>query len=701
MVTCLLFWLDITIEKLKLGQPWPQILYIVVDGGSENRGVMFSMFVHTLIMYGFFKDVQLIYLPVGHSHYKCDQCFGVTGQFLKSVAYGCQTLSQLQQFLGDFEEGNSSVHYIEEFYDWTLIVDMLKEMCKDKELLKIAFEKKKGIKSWFNISMTSFTDLKTQKNNIIMNCYRKSIDGKDWHKLVNNPCLLFFNNKIKELKDYYTNKCGAFVSNLYQSVTNKVMDNNDKTSIIVEWPQMQQLENLSHTPMVPLKPLQFDKIREYINNFGLERQALDEWNELLAYFEKLEESSCLDCMFWYSQIKSKVFYAKVSKDLPENKKNLCKYTKALQKHLTQVNFHEKEYIDRNKRHKQHLFQMMRALKNKLQLKLNLEMTQAIDDDYANHLYIKPNELQNIILNNTQQIVIEKEIMQRCAMLTGTLQKSLEVLQLEKEFCNHLTSNIKKTYPNISQRIQLTFAKTVLKPNKINNKHHFTQSEIQSMINPQQFAIYDFPNYNDISHQIMILSNNNKESICEESWFLWYSLGTCKFGTRRRLLGTFLSPCGCYSLFDCWRLQESLKDNTRNNNLKWLNKCSNYYNHQSYHKMKTIVSKIQIVDLYDILKNDNEIKMYCLPLHLNVDFDVCRNITNQVLVNFHLKSVDSFQSVFANNVNAIGNNNYKSNFFNSTKDINQWFQRIFCHTEQPDIHQLPEHISLQFVQKSVL
>ena len=64
-----------------------------MDNGSENRGILFGLFVQTLLIYGFFKNVQLVYLPMCYSHYKCDQAFRVYGQFLKTVSTGCQTLS--------------------------------------------------------------------------------------------------------------------------------------------------------------------------------------------------------------------------------------------------------------------------------------------------------------------------------------------------------------------------------------------------------------------------------------------------------------------------------------------------------------------------------------------------------------------------------------------------------------------------------
>ena len=707
MVTCLFFWLDTTIEHFKAGHPWPQKLYIVMDNGSENRGVLFGLFVQTLVIYGFFIDVQLVYLPVGHSHYKCDQAFGVSGQFLKSIAYGCQTLSKFKNFLKDFEGGDSCVEYIEELFDWSLIVELLQKSCNDKELMKISLEKGKGVKKWKNMSLTAFKDPKTLLPNILMQCHDKSIHAKDWHTLINNPCLLFFNQKIEKMEEYYTTKCGDFVSKIYEKINHNLNKTNTNTSTIIAWPDIQDLELLSHTPMVPLKKLKFEQITDYINEFGLEKDALNEWQELLSYFKKLEDSSCLECLFWYTKFKSKTFYAKCSKNVPGNKKRMTNYKNELLKHLKEVNYHEIDYIKRNERHPQHLFHCLRILKNKLQTKLNLQTTKAIDDRYSLCLYIQPNNITEITLNQKQQQEVENEIMEKCCMLTGTIQQSLKILNMESEFCQKLTANVKKTYKNISQRIQLSFATTVLKSN--NNKHNnnnsennsnnninlnsFTQSEIEEMINPQQYAIFDYPNEN-VSNQIMIISNNNDENLCEHSWFLWYSWGNCQAPRRRHRLGTLLYPCGPYSLYSCWRFQESLKDNKRRTNMAWLNKCKDYTKHKCFEQMKKIVSKVQIVDLYDIIGSDNDVKLYCLPLHLDTDFTLSKNSKNQVLLDFKFASVDMVQETFTNTVNEMMNENYKSSFFNSSKDVNLWFQQIFCHTIAPIIPRLPNNIRLQ-------
>ena len=698
MVTCLLFWLDATIEHFKAGNPWPQKLYIVMDNGSENRGVLFGLFVQTLVIYGFFIDIQLVYLPVGHSHYKCDQAFGVSGQFLKNIAHGCQTLSKFKTFLQDFEGGDSCVEYIEELYDWSLIVEMLQKRSRDKELMKISLEKGKGVKKWKNMSFTVFKDPQTLLPNILMQCHDKSIHAKDWYNLINNPCLLFFNKKIETMEEYYTTKCGDFVAKIYEKIHHNLNKTNTTTSTIIAWTDMEELELLSHTPMVPLKKLKFEDIQEYINEFGLEKDALKEWEELLSYFKKLEESSCLDCLYWYTNIKSKTFYAKCSKNVPGNKERMKNYKNELLKHLTKVNYHKDYYIQRNQRHTQHLFRALRKLKNKLQTKLNLQTTKAIDDRYSSCLYIEPNNVSEIKLNEKQQKEVEMEIMEKCCMLTGTLQQSLKVLNMESEFCQQLTKNVKKTYKNVSQRIQLSFANTVLRSKNNNNNNdynlnNFTQTEIEEMIYPQQYAIYEYPT-ECASNQIMIISNENDENMCEHSWFLWYSWGICNAPRRKHILGTLLYPCGAYSLYSCWRFQETLQNNKRRTNVNWLNKCQDYINHDCFEKMKTIVSKVQVVDLYDIIGSNNDVKLYCLPLHLGTDFTLSKNNKNKVLLDFKFASVDMIQQTFTNTANDMIKENYKSNFFNSSKQVNHWFQQIFCHTEAPINPTLPKNITLQ-------
>ena len=97
----------------------------------------------------------------------------------------------------------------------------------------------------------------------------------------------------------------------------------------------------------------------------MEKNALNEWEDLLLYFKKLEKSSCKECLFWYSRIKAKTFHAKCSKNVPGNKKRLNNCKNELQKHLQKENFHERYYIKLNQSHPQHLFHCLRILKNKL------------------------------------------------------------------------------------------------------------------------------------------------------------------------------------------------------------------------------------------------------------------------------------------------------------------------------------------------
>ena len=65
------------------------------------------------------------------------------------------------------------------------------------------------------MSLSAFIDSQTLTPHIKMQCHHKSIHPTDWHNLINNTCLLFFNKKMQEMEEYYTTKCVLFVSKIY------------------------------------------------------------------------------------------------------------------------------------------------------------------------------------------------------------------------------------------------------------------------------------------------------------------------------------------------------------------------------------------------------------------------------------------------------------------------------------------------------
>ena len=64
----------------------PDILYLQVDGGSENKNQWVLAYLATLIVLGIYKKIKMCFLPVGHTHEDIDQAFSRISMHLRRVS---------------------------------------------------------------------------------------------------------------------------------------------------------------------------------------------------------------------------------------------------------------------------------------------------------------------------------------------------------------------------------------------------------------------------------------------------------------------------------------------------------------------------------------------------------------------------------------------------------------------------------------
>jgi hypothetical protein len=64
------------------GLPWPKVLYLQGDNGSDNKNKALFMFCELLVRLGIFEKVKFSFLPVGHTHEDVDACFGAGSHML-------------------------------------------------------------------------------------------------------------------------------------------------------------------------------------------------------------------------------------------------------------------------------------------------------------------------------------------------------------------------------------------------------------------------------------------------------------------------------------------------------------------------------------------------------------------------------------------------------------------------------------------
>ncbi|CAM9195308.1 unnamed protein product, partial [Phaeothamnion confervicola] len=63
------------LQFLATRESLPRMLYLQVDGGSENRSQGFMQFLTLLVSWGIFDEIIHTRLPVGHTHEDIDQVF--------------------------------------------------------------------------------------------------------------------------------------------------------------------------------------------------------------------------------------------------------------------------------------------------------------------------------------------------------------------------------------------------------------------------------------------------------------------------------------------------------------------------------------------------------------------------------------------------------------------------------------------------
>jgi hypothetical protein len=57
-------------------KPFPRVLFLQIDGGSENTSKVFYALCEYLVREGVFDDIEVARLPVGHTHEDIDALFG-------------------------------------------------------------------------------------------------------------------------------------------------------------------------------------------------------------------------------------------------------------------------------------------------------------------------------------------------------------------------------------------------------------------------------------------------------------------------------------------------------------------------------------------------------------------------------------------------------------------------------------------------
>lgn len=92
------------------GIPWPEVFYLQMDNGPDNKNNVIFMLGQLLVKVGIFKKVKYSFLPVGHTHEDIDALFGALSKML--CRYSAFCLYEIQKLARNAWKGLSDVHYL-------------------------------------------------------------------------------------------------------------------------------------------------------------------------------------------------------------------------------------------------------------------------------------------------------------------------------------------------------------------------------------------------------------------------------------------------------------------------------------------------------------------------------------------------------------------------------------------------------------
>lgn len=115
------------------GESMPKHLLIVEDSAPDNKNKYRQTFYAMLVKEGIFFSVQMLYLLVGHTHWKVDQIFSVLSRAVKSMNRGLLTFDDLRDLLEkvytDYLGGRQNV--VEEVREIPALKEWIESVCFD------------------------------------------------------------------------------------------------------------------------------------------------------------------------------------------------------------------------------------------------------------------------------------------------------------------------------------------------------------------------------------------------------------------------------------------------------------------------------------------------------------------------------------------------------------------------------------------
>lgn len=135
--------LRVIVEEFKArrdaGEPMPRHLLIVEDSAPDNKNKFRQTLYALLVKEDVFLSVQMLYLLVGHTHWRVDQIFSVLSRAVKQMHLGLMTFEDLwfllERVYTDYLDGRENV--VQEVRDIPALKEWVAEVWSVRVLAKL------------------------------------------------------------------------------------------------------------------------------------------------------------------------------------------------------------------------------------------------------------------------------------------------------------------------------------------------------------------------------------------------------------------------------------------------------------------------------------------------------------------------------------------------------------------------------------
>ena len=303
----IMFMLDLIFEHVKqTNGSLPRNLYLVFDSCSVNKSRKLFTFLSSFVAYSIFDEIQLIFLPVGHTHWFNDQIFSIIARKFYRTSCCIQSIADFESFLTFcyqpqwfqdlqkekpvservlFESHVRQLEFIPDYTPWTQNFEtsnMKNMLVQGRNRFEFFGVNRPESDDILEVQINSYVNSFTVEQ-MIQTYYSTSVHG-----IFGNICL----ERVEKNFEFSDNRIAQLYRDFYFQVNQPVQH-----FVIEFWPDLNDellRDNMGNNlPTEDFKILNLSDVHEIVHEADYKQNVVQDWE--LRVFVKNENRKRVQC----------------------------------------------------------------------------------------------------------------------------------------------------------------------------------------------------------------------------------------------------------------------------------------------------------------------------------------------------------------------------------------------------------------------